>query len=729
MKSPAHTPARTLIALALAAAYPLSAAAESDVDRLVKPDNSLSVGIDSVGADNQRFGMYNGLSKDERHFVGEASIVKRYDSDGKTLRIDLRNLGVPSAEFRIQHEKPGAWSYYLDYNQTTRVTPYDVYTGLNGIGTNSQSRPAAANALLPRSTAGETEIKVERAKYTFGQNTTITPELEMQLKFQSEDKKGNRLFGRGTGTVQEFLAEPIDSTTRQVDLTLHYTGSRLQLSGGYYGSFYNNRNPGLSITGGATALNTAPTSVFSPIALPPDNLAHQYHVSAAYNFGKTTRATFKYSHTRNTQNDAFILPISRQTPAAPSATAQTGNNDSGRSDLGGRVDTTLAQLGLTSRPIAGLSLLGNLRYEDIADKTIITKYIQPLTANTPAARATATTDGFNEPRSLKNVSGKIEASYQLPDGYRLTGGLDLEKKTRTMAGVRIVGYREHTQETTYRIELKRSLFDSLSGSLALLHAKRDGSDFRTLNTLGGCLYGNGTTAAATTCATGATAGIVGLLQPIYIADRNRDKLRLALDWSPLENLSVQFTAEGSNDDYGRRGLTPDIGMRSGDARLFSFDASYAINDKWQLTGYASQFTTKIDQSTGLTAAAVWNAALKNIGQNYSLGVKGKLTGQIDLGAELLWAKDLSEYALSGAGVSSLPDIDNKQATFKLFARYAWDRDSGVRMDYLHDKRRSTDWTWNGASNNPYVYTDGTWLYQNPNEKVHFVGVSLYYNFR
>lgn len=676
---------RSVLCLSLAAAFP--AFAEDDVERLIRPESSVTLGVGSVGTDSQRFGVYNGMAKEGEHLIGAASIVRRADDTGTWLRFDARDIGLPTRELRFEHEKQGDWAYSLEYNQTPRFTPYDVHTGISGIGTTAQAVPNAGGV---RSTAAETEFKTERFKTGFGLYKALSPYWEFTAKLQSEEKKGSRLFGRGTGTTQEFLAEPIDSTTRQLDLILNYTGDKLQFSGGYYGSFYNNRKSSLVVTGGAAALST-----FTPIALPPDNLAHQLNLSAAYDFTATTRGTVKYAYTRNTQTDAFILPVANSVPVGTTYT-----NDSGRSHLGGRVDTTLFQLGLTSRPTKKLSLLANLRHEDRDDKTAVAQYV-------PSG---GSTDGYNEPRSLTATSGKLEATYRLPDGYSVTGGIDYEKKKRGVSGVRIVGYRVTTEEVAYRGEIKRALFDTLTGTASYTIANRNGSDYATLVNAAGALYVSG-----------------GLLQPIYIADRDRNKFKMLLDWSPADALSMQFAVDDSRDVYGRRGGTYDIGARSGDARLYSVDASYALNDEWQLTGYASVFNTRIDQAAGNTAGTYWTAAMKNLGTNYGAGVKGKLSGKLDVGVDLLWAEDISEYRFGG-NAASLPDINNIQTTLKLFASYAWDKDTDVRLDYVHDRRKTNDWTWNGTST-PYVYTDGTWLYQNPNETVNFVGVSVKYSFR
>lgn len=680
---------QNLIGMLIAALLAPPAGAEELADsviRLIKPESTVMLGVGYGDKDNQRFGMYSGMAANGTHLIGEASLVRR-DEDGTWLRLQGRNLGLDTREVRMEHEQPGRWSYYLDYNAIPRVTPYEVHTAVTGLGSNSLTVPNAAGV---RSTAGASEIKTDRDVLKLGASSFVLPGLEIKFKYQYDEKKGTRLFGRGTGTTQEFLAEPINSRTHQLDVVAEYLGKNYQLNGGYYGSLYNNQNTALNVAGGNAAFNvgTLANPSYSPIALAPDNLAHQLHLAGAYDFNATTRGSFKYSYDKNTQTDAFI--------ALPTG----GTNISGRGDMGGRVDTTLLQFGLSARPLKALTMLGNLRYENRADKSAVARY---LTAG-------GATDGYNERRSLKTLVGKVEAIYLLPDGYRLSGGIEREDKTRGSDGVRIVGYRERNAETSYRVELRRSLFEELSGAVSYVHSDRRGSGFKTLTNFNGTLYNAG-----------------GQLQPIYIADRNRDKLKLFADWNPTEPLNLQFALEDSRDAYARGRDALNIGPRSGSSQLYSVDASYTVSAKWQATAWASQLLTRMNQATGSTLASYWSAGMKNDAQTIGLGLRGKPSGALEIGADVLLARDLNGDTLGGAA-SSLPGIDNYQTTLKLFGKYAWDKDLKLRLDLVHDRRRSNDWTWNGPSV-PYVYTDGTWLYQNPNQRTTFIGFSADFSFR
>ncbi|RIX49678.1 MAG: MtrB/PioB family decaheme-associated outer membrane protein [Rhodocyclales bacterium GT-UBC] len=714
-KAAHHLPLKASV-IAIAIAFSSSASAVFDEDlseetlRLITPGSEITLGVGSVSGDNQRFGTYNGLHKQGYIGLGEFSIVRRDESTGTWFRSEARNLGIPQAEFRIEHERQGQWRYFAEFDQITRYTPYDVRSRLQGGGSHNLSY---ANTSGQQTVASNTlnDLHTERLGAKLGFTHLFNSELELRFLFQNQEKKGERLFGRGTGGAQEFLIEPIDSTTRQLDLLLNYTGERLQLSGGYYGSWYQNANSQLNVAGGDAALRTAagPAIPFSVIALAPDNFAHQFHLTGGYQFTDRTRGTFKLSHTNAYQTDGFVGvpgPTSGANPAG-------GLNLSGRSDLGGRIETTLVNLGVSSRPNSDLSLLGNFRYEDRHDRTPVVRYIT-------VTSTTSTTDGFNEPRSLKVISGKLEASYQLPAGFRATGGIDLEQKEHSMAGVRVVGYRDRTDEVSYRAELSKALADELSGSLSFIHSNRDGSDYRNLQTWN-----------ATTGTFNSGTSYSNRLQPIYIGDRKRDKIRLLSDWSPVEPLTLQFGVESSRDNYGAGRDSLDIGPRQGSAQLYSIDAAWSINDAWRLNSWVSRSVTSMDQATGNSVATLWTSGIVNRVQMIGAGLRGKLTSRIDVGADLTVAHDRSTYNQGGAAASSpLPDITYDQTTFKLFGRYALSKDIKLRLDYIRDHRKTDDWTWNGtASSGPYVYTDGTVIFQNPNETVHFLGISVSYAFR
>lgn len=675
----------TVAATLLAAVGSAGAAEGDDVTQLTKPESTVNFGVGAADNDGARFGQYTGMNKSGGYGLLDADIVKRDDTTGTWFRFTGRNLGLDNRELKFEHNRQGDWGYYLDFSQTPRYEPFTVNTAVTGIGSANLTIPVVPTVGTP------TQLKTQRDAIGFGFSKWLADGFDVQVRFRNEEKDGARVFARGTtGGVGnfEFAPEPIHSTTRQFEATLGYTSERLQLSGGYYGTTYDNKNTALNFTGGVAGLAT-----FNPIGLPPDNQSHQLYLSGGYNFTPTTRGTFKAAYTRATQNDAFITGVN--VPLAPGIGG----------GLNGRIDTILLQAGITARPMPKLSLLANLRYEDLDDQTPVLLY------NT-LATGTSTFNGQNEPRSIKRTSGKLEASYALPMNFRVTGGIDYDQKNRSASPVRIVSQRDRTDETSYRVELRRAMSETVTGALAYVHSDRGGSDFSTT------LLNNGTLGS-------------NLIAPIHLADRRRDKLRLSVNWAPVEPLSLQFMLEDARDSYSARGLLGGFGLgpQKGQAQNYSVDASYAFSDAWQATAWASRSDNRMDQTTavGAAAGAIWAAALRNRGNALGIGVQGKPNSRLEIGADLSHSDITDEYrqqAITGAAIASLPDVSTRLTSLKLFGKYALQKNSGVRLDYVYDRFSTNDWTWT-----TWTYTDGTRLTQNPSQTTNFLGISYYYKWQ
>ncbi|MEW6690131.1 MAG: MtrB/PioB family decaheme-associated outer membrane protein [Pseudomonadota bacterium] len=651
--------------------------------------SSVEAGIANVSRDNQRFGQYSGLNDKGAYLLLDAYINRRYDDTGTWLRFTGRNLGLDSRELRFEHNRQGNWGYFIDFSQTPRHDPYTVTTRLTGIGTANQT-------ILGSATMQEYRLKTERKAWTFGFDKSLLPGLGLQVRFRNEDKEGSRLFGQGTFGSFRFLTDPIDYNTKQLEATLNYSTPRLQLSGGYYGTWFRNSNLALNIGGSIAG--------FTPAALPPGNDSHQVNLALAYRFTSAIRGNFKFARARATQDDAF--------PVAPLAGLP--------SNLQARVDTTLLQAGLTARATPNLTLRADLRYHDRDDKTPVLVYY-------PSQAAGASTNaGVNEPRSIRTTSGKLEASYRLPMGLRLTGGVDYEEKKRNSPPVRAVDFREKTDETTLRAELRRSMSETLTGALGVLHGRRRGSDWLPMVAF------NGTATSAA-------------IAPLHLIDRDRDTLRLTLDWMPLERLQLGFRVDGSRDKYTGRGINAfDIGPKKGTGTNFSLDAAYAFSEGVSGTAWYQRNENRYDQTMCQTNAAdvctnsaanpVWGSSLKNISDTWGLGLRAKVSARLELRADFTDADvrdELGTSLISPAGsttVTPLPNINTRVTTFKLAGDYALSRQSTLRLFYVYDRYRTDDWTW--ANWNYTTATDGgTTVRESPNQKVNFIGVSYRYRFQ
>ena len=698
----------TALAAALAACYGTTLAADDDekaalaavaaeVSRLTTPESSISVGVGNWSGDRHQQGIYDGMREGKAYGLLDLTLVKRDNATGTWFSLEGRNLGLDTPELSAEWLRQGDIGVSLDYTRIQRDNPLTFTTGLQGIGTTSMliSGTAPANTLPRR----EVSLGTTRDLTQLGFYKNVMPNVDFKVSFKNEKKEGTRHWGLGSAAL--FLVEPIDSTTQQLEATLAYAGEKLQLSGGYYGSWYRNEN---SLVWGTVKGAAQPGTVSSPnptpLSLPYDNQAHQLFLNGGYAFTPTTRGTFKLSYGKATQDEGLSMLTGVNAPfiGVPSS-------------LDGRVDTTLAEVGLTSRPLPKLSVVANLRYYDVKDKTPLVGVVGNNVTGVPSV--------WNTPHSYTKRSGKLEGNYRLPQSFNLIGGVEINNQDRSAPtiGTIYVPYRLNLDETTYRLQLRRSLSDTLNGSLAYLNSDRQGSGYNTPSS---------TTAA--------------LINPTHIADRKRDKWRLMLDWSPAERLSFQFAIDQAQDKYGTSSRP--YGLKDGSADIYTLDANYTLSDNWQVTGWYSHDVTKARElgpaNSPAPVTGERDTQLREVGDAIGFGLRGRPSAKLQIGANLEWMKTTSQYpqvqtgtATITAGYSPLPAIHNKMTRLKLFAEYAMGKTSSLRMDMIHERWQTDDWTWSFSTGAPFTYgttTDGTTVTANPKQTVNFVGARYIYKF-
>lgn len=669
------------LVLALVSAGTFVHAEEPDErQKLTTPDSVVTAGVGNVNRDNGRFGQYLGLHERGSFGIFDVLYSSRDDTPGTWLRLDARNLGLTSREFLLEHGRQGNWGVWVQWNETPRASQYVVNTRLAGIGTGTQSVNGEA-------AFRDVRLDTLRQAVTAGVEKSLGNGFDAQVRVRSEDKSGSRIFGRSSG---DFLAEPIDSTISQLDATVGFTGKTYQWNAGYVGSRYDNHVLGLTATGGAGA-------AFSPIALPPGNEGHQIFVSGSYLFSPTTRGHAKIAWGRFTQGDDYI--------AAPAATP----NLTGKTRLDGKLMTKLISASLSTRPIPAFSINANIRLEDRDDRTPSVRY-----GAAPAAGSTF--DGLYEPRSISTRFARLEGTYRLPAGVSMVAGFEQDNKERFVPSgpVVTVAAREKTEEGTWKLEVRRAMSETLNGTVAYYTSKRDGSP---LLTSVGFISGLPTS---------------NLVAPFHVADRERDRRKIALDWTPSEALSFQLVADDSDDDYSGRPM----GLKSGKSRNVSLDATMALTESWQLTAWASHNKstgTQISQTCTANVANVctvvgqiWSASLGNKGSAGGFAVRGQTKSGIELGLEINRTKDRSSFDMAAVyptGVTPPPASDYSLNRVKLSARVPFDKRISVRTEVGHDRWTTDDWTWSN-----FVYADGTRVLQNPRQGTSFLAVAVQYRF-
>lgn len=704
MNATQHTFRLTALAAALMTIFDSALADDSQVSEMIKPESTISIGIGNWSGPRDQQGIYDGMWKKGSYGLLDADIVKRDDVTGTWLKLNASNLGMDNRELKGEYLRQGDIGASFEYSRTSRDDPYTFTTRLQGVGTTANIiniRPANPGPLQT------VKLGTDRDRLSLGFYKNLIPDLDLNISFKNEDKKGTRNWSRGSAV--EFLAEPIDSTTRQFEATLNYNTKIFQLAAGYYGSWYDNKPTMVTARTSGAAVTVANTTYLS---LPLDNQAHMLFVNGGYNFTPSTRGTFKIEYSRATQNEH--LPM-KDVPTLSFA----GSPES----LNGAIKTTLVQFGLTSRPIKDLSLIANLRYHDVKDVTPVNRIVQ----TNALCNAGQCVD--NTPLSYKTLTGKLEGTYRLPDGYSVTAGIDESKQDRVVpvsnangAGgadtQRAAPWRARLDETTFRIQLRRSLSETMNGSMAYLYSDRQGSTY-------------------VSSAAGPAGAESDLINPVNIANRERNKFRVAIDWAPADQLSIQLNAAEAKDTYPDDGRA--FGLKTGTARIYGIDAAYKISGSWRGNAWYSYDRNQAKQlNTRAAGGSIKDNNLEDTGTSLGLGLRGDLTATVAAGADLQWTRNVNKYqqilnAAQTATISAnLPNIENAITKLSLFATYSVDKNTEVRVDLIHERWKTNDWTWMFAGGTAFTFgtaTDGTTVNSNQKQTSNFVGARYIYKFQ
>jgi MtrB/PioB family decaheme-associated outer membrane protein len=706
---------------ALMVVYGTPAFAE-DLSQWISPESSVSVGAGFQNNDRRELGIFDGRNDNDVKLMLDADINKRDDATGTWNQLRIKNLGLDSRELDFSHSVQGNYGASFEYSRIPRENPVIFNTGL---GYTNGGETQRVNAIAPGTSPQNLKLGMHRDRYTFGLNKIIEGvldgSLDLSVKYRQEEKNGRRNFGAymTPGNQAIFQVEPINSTTRQLDIVLSYLGKDLQVQGGYYGSWYDNQNNLITNT-------TATTTIYT--TLPPDNQAYQLYLNGSYTISPTTRATMRVAQTTSTQDDYSLL---RALPASQLWSGYHG--------IKAKVVTNEAQLGISSRPMKDLTLLANVFYQDRNDKTKHEPYNLAPDDTTP--------------HDFTTTNVKLEATYRVQPGFKLLGGAYYDIRERSIpfrednfkpanpniAGAnwvvpnvltneREVPYRHKTDELTLKAEATKTILDELNASLTYAHSKRDGSKFYWEDQQ-------------------------NLVNPLHMADRDRNKYGVKVDWSPMESLSLQAQYSEARDDYGDNGLNANYtaptgqtlggtGITDGSAKLFSLDADFKLNDNWQLTAWYSYDQSKAKQyayqaTFGFTPNRKSN--LEDTGESVGIGIKGKAMADLTLGANLEWNRSVGKYQQSNIKDAAnleenLPDITNKTLRLALNAAYQLDKKSSVLLDFVYDKWDTNDWTWKmwnfqKTALVPMAYaSDGTTGNVDNKQSASFVAIRYKYDF-
>jgi len=717
---------RSVLGTALATLL-LPAAAED-----VVLERSVTVGVAAATGDQgdrAQFGQYNGYSARNSAALLDFDFYRRDDEQGLLTHIQGLDLLGETRALDLLWKKQGDWSFSAGYRELVRVDPYRLNTGMQAAGS---SNPQVVHLAGGPGSGAKIDLETERKRLELGFSKWFSNALQIDFNLKSENKDGEQMFGRGMncpspiapgcafttgispGWAVLALPRPVDSNHTQLEAKLSYAWERLRINGGYYGSFFNSSTGALApdvpaslnnAVGDLSPLNAGLQPLLNqPIALWPDNEAHQVHVAGLYSLTPTTQARFKLGYGLAKQDERF-------------ASAGLGDAPAGVTDLAGEVKTTTVVAGLTSRPQRDLSLLAEVKLEDKDDDTPIEVY-----------NVEGTSSYTNRNYSRTRLRGKLQAAYRFSSEYRgllavERDAIDRDNFTATSAISGVSALRSQTDEMIYRAELRRRMRADLSGALQFEARRRSGSNWQRPNS------GPGVTDVED-AATGLPETAV--FAPT-LADRKRDQVKLTANWQATDDLSLQFAANYGLDRYD----TPtDFGLRHSRNRFVSVDWTYELSRRTRLTGYASY------GAQGLVQARpdAYIMAFDNTTTTFGLGFTASPTKKLDMGGSLAMIEDRSSFdqtldATASANAATLleasgglPDIVFRRIELKLNGNYEISKTSQLSAELIHLRTEYDDWAY-AFDGTPFLYSDNTTVIQPTGQSVSFLVVRYSHRWR
>lgn len=732
--------ARTVLAVSIAAigasAQSFAWAADSDdeVARLIRPDSQIEAGIGYVSKDSAKFGEYNGLQREGAHVIGNVSVVRRGEDGPGYVEVEGRNLGLDTRNLKLRTGEQGNYGVRVEYDEIQKLWSDSYQTPFLNAGSTNLTLPAGW--VKATSTAGMTQLNAsmhsfdvgtKRKAASIGMGKELPAGWDVDVSAKHEKKEGTRFIGATFGTNggnprAAILPEPVDYTTDQIEALLRYTGEKLQMQFGYYGSFFQDANNGL------TWSNPYSNSVWSNlpvnqgrIGLPPDNQLHQLSASAGYTVTKDTRVSGSLSFGRMTQNDAF-LPYTVNS-------GLTVTNPLPRNSLDGRVDTTHADLKLSSKLMPKLQLTAGYRYDDRDNKTsqATYNYIGGDSMNQAALGGANTR--INLPGSSTKQQIDAELDYHATADTKLKFGYDYEWAKKTFEAIK------DEREGTIKAEVHQHFNEMLSGGLGYAYSDRKTSAYDA----------SAPFLATTPSAVPGTWDNVPTQFKFFMAPRKRDKVRAFVNFSPRENIDLQLNADLKDDDYHES----QYGLKRAKGWAVNFDANVVASETLSghfFTSWDSYATAQRSIALGGSTANVtntangWTVDISDRTFTIGTGVRYTPAAKYQLGADLTHATSIGRINVAtgtgpvfntspttGNTATPLPNLVNRLARLDMFGSYELKKDVTLKVKYIYERYRSADWAYDQVTANTLANVIGT-NQTSPNYNVQFLGVSVAYQF-
>jgi len=648
-------------------------------------------GATYVSDDAARFG--NATGYDEKGGYANLDGEGRYVNDGFRLDWFVEDLGLDSRVAELDAGRQGSYGFYLGY----RELPYRLFDTTRTIFV-----PAASDRLdLPPGwvpaglTSGFTQLDSSLRKQNIESDRQIidaggswlpSDSFRLFADYRRQNREGVDVVAGAGFTQSSLLPRNFDFSTDQIDLGVQYQSARTSLTLAYYGSFFKNKNTGLTWE---TPFTTSLGNAEQRTAQEPDNEFQQLSLSGSwYAPGWDTVVALSLAAGRGEQNDTLL-------PYTINPNVSTGPLP--RTSLDGKVDTSNYALTVTSRPSKNSRIKLAYRVDERDNKTTQSGWTRVIVDLLDSGE-TEQNIPYSFKRSRLNLSGEIRVweNVRLAAGYDRT---DLDRDFQEVA--------EQSEDTGWgQVRWQPAYWFDLRARAGT--AKRDIDRYDTV--------------------LAQSFGQNPMMRKYNLAYRYRKFGEITASASMASApVSVSATVFATEDSFTKSRL----GMTDANELRLTADISWAISER--SSTYLMVGTEGID-STQLgseqSAEADWQAAHDDSFDHVGVGFLWRqLTDKMDL--QLDYTRGSGNTGIQviseSGGQSRLPDLESTLDSLRLEALYRWsDRWEGT-LNLRYEKFSSDDWALQDVAPDtlPTILTLGA---EPINYDVWALGLGFRYNF-
>ena len=428
---------------------------EEEPETANEPENDISqpgelsgeMGITAMTATKD---LMNSKASEYRDFnVVSGDVLLSYDKPDKHhLELSGEHIGQSDQQYSLGGGRYGAFDLNIKYGELPHQYAYDAKTLYSGVGSadlnindalqtdlqNLTGDPQAQTNLLINvlSDAESGDPGILRKSQSLNLSVLALDPFRFRIETGMETKKGTRpRFGSfGLANTIE-LFEPIDSKTMDIRLVGEYAGKNLFLNAAYYYQIYDNNLNYLDFDNPFRIDDTLGGPAEGRIALAPDNQYQGISLSGSYgNLPLHTRLSATASLGWMTQdadlnafttNSAVTVPIDYTDPSnLPRDSANT------------KVDTTLLQLKLSSRPSSFMNISGGYYFFDYDNRSDVLNFVNGYVNSDSLP---VTTPVKTLPVSYKKTKTDLDLGFRLASATRLNLNYDYKTTDRTNSEV------------------------------------------------------------------------------------------------------------------------------------------------------------------------------------------------------------------------------------------------------------------------------------------------------